>query len=298
MSLDWSRERYVRLYTRDTPTWDMADWTEHALLAAVMRKLDRSGRMDLGKFGTRSLSATTKIPLEVVEKALPFWLEAGTLVMQGTVLFMPNFVEAQECAAAGALRTQLYRERVKLSKEAVTPGDDASQFVTLGNESSPYVTNGDAQSRAVTSCDSVPCRAVPSRTVPNPDPPLPPAAAPEGANGSEPAKSSPAVADVPSGVHRSAADRRGTRAPVSTSPDAETFCQRWGLPPPSDSECASFLDYWGARTGQGATKLDWTATWRNRPRKDAARASPVSANGPRGPQQPVGGYKLPDGVNF
>ena len=266
MSLDWSRERYVRLYTRDTPTWDMADWTEHALLAAVMRKLDRSGRMDLGKFGTRSLSA------------------------------MPNFVESQECAAAGALRTQLYRERVKLSKEAVTPGDDASQFVTLGNESSPYVTNGDAQSRAVTSCDSVPCRAVPSRTVPNPDPPLPPAAAPEGANGSEPAKSSTAVADVPSGVHRSAADRRGTRAPVSTSPDAETFCQRWGLPPPSDSECASFLDYWGARTGQGATKLDWTATWRNRPRKDAARASPV--NGPRGPQQPVGGYKLPDGVNF
>ena len=71
--------------------------------------------------------------------------------------------------------------------------------------------------------------------------------------------------------------KRGTRAPVSDSPEAAAFCERWKLPPPSDPECRSFLDYWGARAGQGGVKLDWTATYRNRPTKDAGRAGSVAA---------------------
>jgi hypothetical protein len=34
-----------------------------------------------------------------------------------------------------------------------------------------------------------------------------------------------------------------------------------------------FVDYWTAKTGQNATKLDWFATWRNWVRDEKARAS-------------------------
>lgn len=30
-----------------------------------------------------------------------------------------------------------------------------------------------------------------------------------------------------------------------------------------DNEAAIFRDYWVGKTGQGATKRDWLATWRN-----------------------------------
>ena len=109
MSLDWSKERYVRAYTRITPTWAMANWKERALFEAILKRLDRSGRMDLGKFGVRSLAATTEIPLDVVEASLPFWLDVGTLVMDGSILFMPNYVAAQTAVACVALRVEKHR---------------------------------------------------------------------------------------------------------------------------------------------------------------------------------------------
>jgi hypothetical protein len=47
------------------------------------------------------------------------------------------------------------------------------------------------------------------------------------------------------------------------------------------AEHLKFIDYWIARPGQGGTKLDWRATWRNWMRKEAETRAPANgrANG-------------------
>lgn len=59
---------------------------------------------------------------------------------------------------------------------------------------------------------------------------------------------------------------RGTRCPPDWRPSAEdqSYAAEQGMP--SDiaaREAAKFRDYWSAKTGPSATKLDWPATWRN-----------------------------------
>ena len=64
----------------------------------------------------------------------------------------------------------------------------------------------------------------------------------------------------------SAGAKRGTRAPSSIAPEAGQWCDLHRIPVPSPgSEAAKFLDYWCAVPGQKGCKLDWAATWRNRP---------------------------------
>ena len=44
------------------------------------------------------------------------------------------------------------------------------------------------------------------------------------------------------------------------------WCKQLGIPDPTPgSEAAEFLDYWCAVPGARGLKLDWAATWRNRP---------------------------------
>ena len=53
--MDWSNERYVRVYTRDTTTWKILSWEARALLQFLIRKVDRSGVVDTGRHGARGL---------------------------------------------------------------------------------------------------------------------------------------------------------------------------------------------------------------------------------------------------
>lgn len=60
--------------------------------------------------------------------------------------------------------------------------------------------------------------------------------------------------------------KRGTRLPADWTPsDADfEFAQSQGISNARIIEIAdSFRDYWTAKTGKDATKLDWPATWRN-----------------------------------
>ncbi|ENN94010.1 DUF1376 domain-containing protein [Bartonella vinsonii] len=56
---------------------------------------------------------------------------------------------------------------------------------------------------------------------------------------------------------------RGCRLPENFAPDYD-FAIAEGLPPERVKvEIAKFRDYWKAKTGKDATKIDWQATWRN-----------------------------------
>jgi uncharacterized protein YdaU (DUF1376 family) len=65
---------------------------------------------------------------------------------------------------------------------------------------------------------------------------------------------------------------RGSRLPPGWSPDAELqgFASGLGLDP--DRVAANFRDYWHAKAGRDAVKLDWPATWRGWCRREAERS--------------------------
>ena len=93
---------------------------------------------------------------------------------------------------------------------------------------------------------------------------------------------------MPKTPKESSSTTRGSRAPVSTGLAAPAFCRLWKLPEPTDPECASFLDYWGAVAGSRGVKLDWTATWRNRPTKRGPGATSGQGRFSRDiPRQPM-----------
>lgn len=157
--MDWSNEKYVRFYTRDTVAWLALAWQARALLPNLMRKLDRAGTLDLGRHGVRGLAALVALPVEVVEPGLASLLEDGCIEQHGAVLVMPNFIEAQEAAASDALRARESRARRRDAARRVgapsAPPDEVSA-VTIRDEASRTVTDGHDASRPVTLCCAVP----------------------------------------------------------------------------------------------------------------------------------------------
>jgi uncharacterized protein YdaU (DUF1376 family) len=64
---------------------------------------------------------------------------------------------------------------------------------------------------------------------------------------------------------------RGSRLPPEWSPDAEMRAFAEGLGLDADRVAANFRDYWHAKAGKDAVKLDWPATWRGWCRREAER---------------------------
>jgi len=66
---------------------------------------------------------------------------------------------------------------------------------------------------------------------------------------------------------------KASRLPTNWSPPPEAidFAADLGLNP--QRVAANFRDYWHAKSGKDATKLDWLATWRSWCRRDAERTS-------------------------
>jgi hypothetical protein len=194
----WEDERYVRVYTRDTPDWLALGWEAQALFVLALRKVDRAGMLDLGKVGVRGLAALLGMPVEVVERALPILLADGCAAISGSIVMIPNFIEAQETPQSDRQRKAesraKARDRARLKSQNVTETKDASQNVTqpesqnvtdplsqnvtkteepsqnvtappdCGHENGQKVTRGHAVSHEVTRGHSVLYCAVPYRT--------------------------------------------------------------------------------------------------------------------------------------
>ena len=110
--MNWSDERYVRLFTRDTVTWLSWRWETRAVFALLLRKVDRSGVLDTGRLEKpRALALTLQMPVEVCEVALRELEESGTVVVSGSSVALPNFMAAQEAAQSDAQRQRDLRER-------------------------------------------------------------------------------------------------------------------------------------------------------------------------------------------
>ncbi len=166
----WDDERYVRLYApRNDGDWDMWPWQARALFPLMLRKADRIGVIKCGRHGVRALAHMVGLPVDHVEVGLAALLEDGCVQEpQPHVLFIRNYLVAQEAAQTDRARkeAQRERERDRVAAEVegliggVTNRDAESQSVTDGHETGEEVTAGHGESQVVTPGRAVPCRTV------------------------------------------------------------------------------------------------------------------------------------------
>ncbi len=147
--MDWQNERWVKLYTRDSADWLALSWQAQGLFCLILRKVNRAGVIDLGRHAAKGLAAHFGGPAAwaSIKPHLDELVEDGCVVIDGTSLVVPRFVEAQEATQSAIARKRTERER---ERDGVTKRDPASRNVTKSHEKSHDVTDGHAMSRDVT----------------------------------------------------------------------------------------------------------------------------------------------------
>lgn len=246
--MDWSNERYVRLYTKDTGDWLMWPWQTRALFVFILRKADRAGIIHFGKGGMPALAAMVGMPSHDVTQWIAPLVEDGCVRLNGEYLCVPNYIAAQETPQSDRARQRQSRERIRDRFVAATGREPtAIEIETERQQPSRAVTSAvtpcHAPSRDVTPSLAVPSLAVPSDTAPQ-----------DAADQTQ--------------VSRKV---RGHRLPDDWEPTTVESAHSWhqiarsrALTVGQVSEAkARFKDHWRAAAGQRGVKLDWEATWRN-----------------------------------
>jgi hypothetical protein len=137
--VDYANEPYVRLYTRDTATWAHLKWEARAVFPSLMRKLERHGTYDLGRWGFQGLASVIRMPEDVTVTGVTNLIEEGVVVQNGSVLMVPNFLEAQSAQRplSNAERQAAFKERKKQAllraRQDDLPGLSPPEEVTKSN---------------------------------------------------------------------------------------------------------------------------------------------------------------------
>lgn len=179
----WEDERYVRVFTRDTATWALLPWQSRCVFLFLLRKVDRSGTIELPRGEeVEGLSALLDVPVEVVTTGIEHLLKRQTVVMHDGKIGIPNFRVAQESPTSDKLRKELSRERAadelkaqvvdrpgakntlppEAANDAVSPVAPPPLRVTRRHELSRSVTHEDEASQVVTPNRTEPSRAEPT----------------------------------------------------------------------------------------------------------------------------------------
>lgn len=147
--MDFSNERYVRYYVRETTTWKVLPFESQALLPQMLRLVDRSGVLELGGVDPVAAvwAALPKWPRPLIESGLTGLLERGVILHSGDTIVWPRFLEAQESSQTDRLRqaeSRAKRREIAMSvtnrDAGVTKRDKMSQLVTACHTVSHDVT--------------------------------------------------------------------------------------------------------------------------------------------------------------
>lgn len=109
----WEDENWVKLYTRDTPTWKAMCWQARALLPLLLRVFDRAGLMECGELGRSAVPLMVGLPEDVALTGLADLERLGSVIWHGNVLEMPKYEEAQEARSSDLVRKREQRQRDK-----------------------------------------------------------------------------------------------------------------------------------------------------------------------------------------
>lgn len=117
--MNWSDERYVKVYARDTANWKMLPWEAKAVWLLLLRKLDGAGIVDTGSHDrNKVLALILDVPSDIVAKAIPALLADGTLVEVERGLLAPNFIDSQEARKTDTQSKRDQRQRIKDKRSA------------------------------------------------------------------------------------------------------------------------------------------------------------------------------------
>jgi hypothetical protein len=119
--VNWSDERWIKLYTRDTGDWLFLSFDAQALFLMLLRKADRQGYVALGKKGREAVAGIIghSTSQDRVGPALDALLSDGCVIETNGGLLIRNFEQAQNGRTSEAERQRRHR---------------ASQHVTLGHD--------------------------------------------------------------------------------------------------------------------------------------------------------------------
>ncbi len=139
----WEDEHWIKLYTRDTPTWKIMCWQGRVLLPLLLRKVDKAGLLECGDLGRSAIGLMVDLPEEVVLPGLKDLERLKVIIWHGGVLEVPKFEEAQEAQTSDVVRKREQRARAKakaradvvISQPAVIP-EGVSRDVTQGHAKS------------------------------------------------------------------------------------------------------------------------------------------------------------------
>lgn len=110
--MNWSDERYVKFYVRDTLTWLSLPFEARAVLALMMRKVDGAGVLETGTFDpVVALAMQIVAPVDFVRVGLTALMAAETVEKVANGLLLTNFVDAQE-----ATKTETQKKRDQRSR--------------------------------------------------------------------------------------------------------------------------------------------------------------------------------------
>lgn len=268
MTVDWSNEEYVRIYTRETGDDLDLSWEALALWRAMLVKFDKSGLI-AAKNGWLSIARLTRIPADIVERAGPELVRDGRIRSVDGGFFAPNFTEAQTASKSDKVRQRESRDRrrrdAQLQAESSNASHMQSHAVTGCHEQS---RGGHSESRNVTLCSADPLPPDASALRPGDTPASP--GKQQGAFEAFAAKVDDAVKARDRKV-KLAPDWKPSRSEANLEAEAEATGRGVNL----TDEFKRMRDWAKANS---AKKSDWDATWRNWTR--SAKPSSVSGRTP------------------
>jgi hypothetical protein len=130
--MNWSDERYVKLYVRNTATWVLWPWQARAVFPSLLRVANGAGIVETGPSGIAALCVLIAMPREVVEPAMAALIADGTVEAIRSGFLMPKFIEAQEATKTDTLRKRDHRMRLRDQARVIIEPP-----VTQGHSGSP-----------------------------------------------------------------------------------------------------------------------------------------------------------------
>jgi hypothetical protein len=231
--LDYAKERWLKMYTRDTGTWCLLRWQTRGLILELSRKVDEDGVIHAGKGGLVTIARMLGGDYEEMAPFLTEALDAGKLVWNEDAgeLLVDGHKERQAARTSDA-------ERQRKSRAARAAREDEGRGAALRHTTSQVSQQSHAPPPAVTRV--TPCHDQIRR---------------EEKRSEERREGDAAERTLPLALP--------TRCPadLTLTPEARAYAETLTL---TDVELVweKFVAHFSGGQGSGRQALDWYAEWR------------------------------------
>lgn len=134
--MDFSNERYVRLYVRETTTFRLLTWEGQALMPHILRLVDRSGVLELGDVNPIDalILALPRWPAEVIGNGLTDLVQRKVVELAEDAILWPRFIKAQETPDSSAKRNKEWRETKRINGETIRLASETKRTLSEPEE--------------------------------------------------------------------------------------------------------------------------------------------------------------------